>query len=276
MDDNQEIQNLDENDDKNHDKLNNDMDSDLSKGNFGNADDQTKNDIEVDEDGNGDQENVENQLQKPELDFIPDDDEILDESDLIGDEDVLDEAPKKEEKTEEDYQKEFMKNQIEAVLFVSGQAVTAEEIGVKLGVAKSTVEELLSDLAIDYLERTTAIEIANVSEKYIMQLKPEFTSSVKSFASGGLIREAIMRTLTIIAAKQPILQSDLSKIRSTAGQHLKELMEMGLIKRTPKGRSFIIVTTDKFADMFGFSRNVQQMKEQIQIYLTSTSDDDEE
>ena len=276
MDDNQEIQNLDENDDKNHDKLNNDMDSDLSKGNFGNADDQTKNDIEVDEDGNGDQENVENQLQKPELDFIPDDDEILDESDLIGDEDVLDEVPKKEEKTEEDYQKEFMKNQIEAVLFVSGQAVTAEEIGVKLGVAKSTVEELLSDLAIDYLERTTAIEIANVSEKYIMQLKPEFTSSVKSFASGGLIREAIMRTLTIIAAKQPILQSDLSKIRSTAGQHLKELMEMGLIKRTPKGRSFIIVTTDKFADMFGFSRNVQQMKEQIQIYLTSTSDDDEE
>jgi hypothetical protein len=37
-----------------------------------------------------------------------------------------------------------------------------------------------------------------------------------------------------------------------------------------------LTTTDKFADMFGFSRDVNQMKEQIKIYLTAATKDDGE
>ncbi len=198
-----------------------------------------------------------------------DDDEVLDE--------IKPRTPGGSNKpSPEQYKKDFTKNQIEAVLFVSGQAVSAEEVSVKLNVGKKIVEEMLDKLAMEYLERTSALEIAKIADKYILQLKPEFTSSVKSFATGGLIREAVMRTLTIIAAKQPILQSDLSKIRSSAGEHLKELGEMGLVKGVPKGRSKELTTTDKFADMFGFSRDVNQMKEQIKIYLTAATKDDAE
>ncbi len=199
----------------------------------------------------------------------------------IDDDEVLDElrpqvSGELKKPSAEQYKKDFSKNQIEAVLFVSGQAVSAEEISVKLNVGKKVVEEMLDKLAMEYLERSTALEIAKVADKYILQLKPEFTSHVKSFATGGLIREAVMRTLTIIAAKQPILQSDLSKIRSAAGEHLKELTEMGLVKAVPKGRSKDLTTTDKFADMFGLSRDVNQMKEQIKIYLTAATKDDGE
>ncbi|NMC04124.1 MAG: SMC-Scp complex subunit ScpB [Candidatus Lokiarchaeota archaeon] len=199
----------------------------------------------------------------------------------VDDDEVLDEIKPKtpgdaKKPSPEQFKKDFTKNQIEAVLFVSGQAVSAEEISVKLNVGKKIVEEMLEKLAMEYLERSSALEIAKVADKYILQLKPEFTSSVKSFATGGLIREAVMRTLTIIAAKQPILQSDLSKIRSSAGEHLKELSEMGLVKSVPKGRSKELTTTDKFADMFGFSRDVNQMKEQIKIYLTAATKDEGE
>jgi segregation and condensation protein B len=199
----------------------------------------------------------------------------------VDDDEVLDElrphAPGAGKKQNpEQYKKDFTKNQIEAVLFVSGQAVSAEEVSVKLNVGKKVVEEMLDKLAMEYLERSSALEIAKIADKYILQLKPEFTSHVKSFATGGLIREAVMRTLTIIAAKQPILQSDLSKIRSSAGEHLKELTEMALVKAVPKGRSKELTTTDKFADMFGFSRDVSQMKEQIKIYLTAATKDEAE
>nr|MDO8115305.1 SMC-Scp complex subunit ScpB [Candidatus Sigynarchaeota archaeon] len=196
------------------------------------------------------------------------------------DDEILDEIKPKDDKVKqtnaEQYKKDFTRNQVEAVLFVSGQAVSAEEISVKLGVSKKVIEDNLEKLAMEYLERSSALEIAKVAEKYILQLKPEFTSSVKSFASSGLIREAVMRTLTVIAAKQPILQSDLSKIRSAAGEHLKELIEMGVVKATPKGRSRELVTTDKFADMFGFSRDVAKMKEQIKIYLTAATKEEGE
>jgi segregation and condensation protein B len=185
-------------------------------------------------------------------------------------------SAKGKEKSADDVKSEFTRNQIEAVLFVSGQPVSAEEIAVKLSIPKKTCEELLDKLALQYIERSSALEIAKIGDKYILQLKPEYTSSVKSFASGGLIREAVMRTLTVIAAKQPILQSDLAKIRSAAGEHLKELTEMGLVKASPKGRSKELVTTDKFADMFGFSRDVSKMKEQIKLYLTDATKDDNE
>ena len=214
-----------------------------------------------------------------------DTEEIMDQEDLEeeGDEseedDISDEPIEKEaggvEETAEDYENIFIKSQIEAVLFVTSQGVTAEEINVKLGLRKSLVEELLEELAFDYLDRSTSLEIAKVGEKYVLQLKPEFTSYVKKFASGGLIREAVMRTLTIVAAKQPILQSQLSKLRSNAGEHLKEMEELGLIKREPKGRSKMITTTTKFADMFGFSRDISKMKEQIKIYLMQESDSEE-
>jgi len=192
---------------------------------------------------------------------------------------ILDEirpSIKDKKKSADDIKNEFTRNQIEAVLFVSGQPVSAEEIAVKLSIPKKSCEDLLDKLALQYIERSSALEIAKIGDKYILQLKPEYTSSVKSFASGGLIREAVMRTLTVIAAKQPILQSDLSKIRSAAGDHLKELLEMGLVKATPKGRSRELVTTDKFADMFGFSREVAKMKEQIKVYLTAATSDDNE
>lgn len=213
--------------------------------------------------GDGEASEVDGEM----LDFVPDDDDILDESAIT--------ASEKKEKSPEEYKRDFTKNQLEAVLFVAGQALSAEEIAMKLGMSKKVAEDLLDTLAMEYLDRSTSLEIAKIAEKYILQLKPEFTSSVKSFASGGLIREAVMRTLTIIAAKQPILQSDLSKIRSAAGEHLKEMLDMGLVRATPKGRSRELTTTDKFADMFGFSRDVAKMKEQIKVYLTASAKDDE-
>nr|MDO8116615.1 SMC-Scp complex subunit ScpB [Candidatus Sigynarchaeota archaeon] len=219
--------------------------------------------------GNMKQERVDEESEPGEkLDFEPDDDEVLDELP------VSKEGQKG--KSTEDEKRNFTRNQVEAVLFVSGQAVSSEEISVKLGISKKIIEELLESLAMEYLDRSTCLEIAKVSGKYILQLKPEFTSSVKSFAAGGLIREAVMRTLTIIAAKQPIVQSELSKLRSSAGEHIKELLDLGLVRATPKGRSRELVTTDKFADMFGFSRDVKTMKEQIKIYLTAATQGDDE
>ncbi len=186
----------------------------------------------------------------------------------------------KDEATTKEKLEELVKMKIEAVLFVSGQAVSAEEIATKLNTELASVSESLNKLATEYNSRYTSMEIAKIADKYILQLKPEFTSSVKSFATGGLIREAVMRTLTIIAAKQPITMSNLKKIRVAAEEHVKELGEMGLVKAIMIERAFgqksaEISTTDKFADMFGFSRDVNQMKEQIKTYLTAAVKSDE-
>jgi len=97
-----------------------------------------------------------------------------------------------------------------------------------------------------------------------MQIKAELTEKVKRFSSGGLIPEAVMRTLTIIALKQPISKAKLVKMRgSGAYQHVKFLIDRGYLDSYKKGRSSTLETTEQFSDQFGMSRDKKKLKQQL-------------
>lgn len=178
-----------------------------------------------------------------------------------GEGEEIHEEDQSEEVSEEQQLRDFHKNQIEAALYASGRALSVEEIALKLDIDKKEVEELINELAFDYLERSTALIIAQTGEKYQMQIKHEFTDSISEFAEGGAIKEKYLRTLTVIALKQPILKSLLVKLRGTgAYQHVKYLEKQGLIDSVKKGRTSELTTTDKYAEMFGLPKDKAQMK----------------
>ncbi|MCF2138852.1 MAG: SMC-Scp complex subunit ScpB [Candidatus Lokiarchaeota archaeon] len=157
-----------------------------------------------------------------------------------------------------------LKNVVEGALFVAGRPVSLEELNVKTDIKKRDLEALLDELAMDYLMRSTALEIIRIQDKYSLQIKPEYTPRVKKFASGGLIPDAILKTLTIIALKQPLMKSTLVKLRgSTAYEHVKFLIDRGYIEARKKGRSSELCTTDQFADTFGLSRDIETQKKQL-------------
>ncbi|MFW9772050.1 MAG: SMC-Scp complex subunit ScpB, partial [Candidatus Thorarchaeota archaeon] len=146
-------------------------------------------------------------------------------------------------------------------LYAAGRPLDIEELSTKLEISKQDTEDLVNKLAFEYLERSSALIIAQVGEKYQMQLRPEYTERVSKFAKGGAISEANLRTLTIIALKQPILKSIVVKIRgSGAYEHVKYLLDNELISATKKGRTHELTTTDKYADMFGLPKNKEELK----------------
>jgi len=156
------------------------------------------------------------------------------------------------------------KNIVEGALFVAGRPVSLEELNIKTEIRKRELAEILKDLAMDYLMRSTALEIVQIQEKFSLQIKPEYTPNVKKFASGGLIPDKHLKTLTIIALKQPLLKSTLVKIRgSGAYDHVKFLLDRGFIEARRKGRSKELTTTDQFADTFGLSRDLDTLKKQM-------------
>ncbi|MFX1408765.1 MAG: SMC-Scp complex subunit ScpB [Promethearchaeota archaeon] len=157
--------------------------------------------------------------------------------------------------------REFHRNLIEASLYAAGRPLTIEEISTKLELPKKEVEELTNEIAFDYLERSSALIIAQIGDRYQMQIKPEYTEKVSKFAKGGAIAERYLRTLTLIALKQPILKSTVVKLRGTgAYEHVKYLVDNGFINAVKKGRSQELTTTDKYADMFGLPKNIPQLK----------------
>ena len=156
------------------------------------------------------------------------------------------------------------KNIVEGALFVAGRPVSLEELNIKTEIRKRELDEILKDLAMDYLMRSTALEIVQIQDKFSLQIKPEYTPNVKKFASGGLIPDKHLKTLTIIALKQPLLKSTLVKIRgSGAYDHVKFLLDRGFIESRKKGRSVELTTTDQFADTFGLSRDMSTLKKQM-------------
>jgi segregation and condensation protein B len=198
----------------------------------------------------------------------------LGENDTISkiSEDIVDnevfETEEDKKKSFEAQMRELHRNLIEASLYAAGRPLTIEELSNRLEFPKKEVEELINEVAFDYLDRSTALVIAQIGDRYQMQIKPEYTEKVSKFAKGGAIAERYLRTLTIIALKQPILKSMVVKLRGTgAYEHVKYLIDNGFINAIKKGRSHELTTTDKYADMFGLPKSIQQLKQAMVTQL---------
>ena len=144
-----------------------------------------------------------------------------------------------------------LRSKIEAVLFVTGQAVTVEEITELLRENPEEIESELLELIAEYSSRDSALEIDD-EDGYIIQVRKEYKDIVEKLVPVEL-KPPVLRTLTIIALKEPIRQARLKEFRgATAYEHVGELLEKGLISRRKdkNGRSFILKTTPKFAEYF--------------------------
>ncbi len=202
--------------------------------------------------------------------------EEVDESDtellMIEEEDSIEEESIEVDELDEELLKrqvrEFHRNLIEASLYAAGRPLNIEEISTKLELPKKEVEELTNEIAFDYLDRSTALIIAQIGDRYQMQIRPEYIEKVSKFAKGGAIAERYLRTLTVIALKQPILKSTVVKLRGTgAYEHVKYLIDNGFLNAVKKGRSQELTTTDKYADMFGLPKNISQLKKAMVTQL---------
>ena len=149
---------------------------------------------------------------------------------------------------------------IEAILFAASRPVSVEEI-VKAGVKKKEVEKGIEELKKFYSD--SAIEIAEVGGKYVMQLKNDYASYARKFAPMELSR-GMLKTLAIIAYHQPIKQSELKNmVGSQVYEHVRELKSRGFIKTRKEGRTKIIETTTYFHEYFGFDKSNREKVKKI-------------
>ncbi len=149
-----------------------------------------------------------------------------------------------------------LKSRIEAVLFVTGKAVDLKEIAKILEVDEQEVEDAMLSLIVDYSSRDGALEIDD-ENGYIIQVKDEYMDIVEKLCPVD-ISNAVLKTLTVIALKEPIRQAELKELRgATAYEHVQELIDKGLInrKKDKNGRSYNLKTTPKFAEYFKIKGN---------------------
>ena len=161
---------------------------------------------------------------------------------------------------------EQLKSRIEAVLFTTAKALSAKEIAEILDTDTEAVEEALLDLIMDYSSRDGALEIDD-ENGYILQVKEEHMDIVEKLCPVEL-KPAVLRTLSVIALKEPIRQTVLKDMRgSNAYEHVQELLEKGLISRTKdkNGRRYNLKTTPKFAEYFKLKGDTKALAKMLDL-----------
>lgn len=158
-----------------------------------------------------------------------------------------------------------LKARIEAVLFITAQALEVKDICEVLKEEEEVVEEALLELIMDYAAREGALEIDD-ENGYILQVKEEFMDIVEQLCPVEL-KPSVLKTLTIIALKEPIRQSYLKELRSNAYEHVQELLKMGLISKNKdkNGRSFNLRTTAKFSEYFKLKGDARSLAKIMDI-----------
>jgi segregation and condensation protein B len=155
---------------------------------------------------------------------------------------------------------------VEAALYVAGRPLDLNELCSVLGTrSKKKAKKFASTLMQEYSARNTALEILELKdERYVLQLKADFTPLVKKFVHRPLLSSGPLKTLSYIAYRQPISQKRVVGVRGQhAYGHIKLLKDMGLVVAERSGRSMTLRTTDYFADYFGLTQDTATMKREL-------------
>jgi segregation and condensation protein B len=155
---------------------------------------------------------------------------------------------------------------IEAALYSAGRPLRIEDI-IRASGTESRTKTL--DLLQNIMKKTKsafkALEIIMLPDgSYVMQLKPEYSATVKRYASKPILPNATLKTLSYIAYSQPISSKQLVETRgSGVYAHLKELRQLDYITHQNVGRLKIYTTTEKFQKYFGIKGDVEDLKQRL-------------
>jgi len=155
---------------------------------------------------------------------------------------------------------------IEAALYSAGRPLRIEDLIRASGTESRTKTlESLNNIMKNTKSAFKALEVVILPDgSYVFQLKPEYSSTVKRYASKPVLPNAALKTLSYIAFEQPISSKLLVEVRGTGVYaHLKELRQLDYISHQNVGRLKIYSTTEKFQKYFGIQGDVEDLKPRL-------------
>ena len=155
---------------------------------------------------------------------------------------------------------------LESALYSAGRPLTLEELIKASGTESRQKTTSTLDSIIKKMKNVfKAIEVVILPDgSYVFQLKPEYSSSIRKYASKPLLSRATQKTLSYIALEQPISSKQLLEVRgSGVYAQLKELRQLNFIEHQSIGRLRIYSTSEKFQKYFGIEGDVTALKQKL-------------
>ncbi len=160
----------------------------------------------------------------------------------------------------EESQRAQWKAIIEAVIYITDEPLTQQQIAAALQQPMEIVQGLLDELLAEYAKPERGLSIRELAGGFKMATKPEHHEAIRTFVKNLKpplkLSLAALETLAVIAYKQPITAPEIMEIRGVAGAGvLKTLLDRKLIatagRKNVVGKPVLYKTTREFMVQFG-------------------------
>ncbi len=149
---------------------------------------------------------------------------------------------------------------LEALLLASGDPLPITRVEELLLCTKSDVLALAESLKQSYEAENRGLEIVNVSSKLQLRTKAIYAEYVRNLIAvkPRKLSQAALETLAVIAYQQPVVKSEVDKIRGVdVAPTIKTLLERKLVKilgyQASVGQPALYGTTEDFLSIFGLT-----------------------
>lgn len=155
---------------------------------------------------------------------------------------------------------------IEAILFISGEAVQLSRIAQVIQQDNRTTKSIIRKMMDQYTVEKRGIQIIEVNGAYQMCTCPQFFEYIKALYKSPqkqVLTQTLLETLAIIAYKQPITKAQIEEVRGVSSDHaINKLLDRNLIYEVGRmdapGKPLLFGTTDDFLRYFGF-RSIDEL-----------------
>ncbi len=154
-----------------------------------------------------------------------------------------------------------LKGRIEAILFVSGDAVEIRDLSRALQISGAELEKALADLESGYEFEQRGFMIKRFGSKVQLTTRPLYAEDVVRLLQPiqkQSLGQGTMETLAVIAYRQPVTRAEIEAIRGVKCDYsIQNLTSKGLIHEVGRkdtiGRPMLFGTTDEFLSRFGLT-----------------------
>ena len=154
-----------------------------------------------------------------------------------------------------------LEGRVEAILFVSGEAVRVDELAKALGVSMLEIESALNNLRDDYDFNQRGFMLRRFGHQVQLATRALYADDVVRMlqpVQKQSLSQAAMETLAVVAYKQPVTKAEIEQIRGVKCDYsVQSLVNKNLItevgRKEALGRPILYGTTEEFLSHFGIS-----------------------
>lgn len=162
---------------------------------------------------------------------------------------------------------DYDKKVLEGALYAADHPLVMDELKKVVGTSSETyIRKLVDELKSEHGNGSGAFRVVEGDKgTFSLRLADDLLEKLDDIIPKMKISRGALKTLAMIAYKQPVTQAKLAELRgSRTYDHIRQLKAVGFVESKPFGKTSTLRVSKKFASHLGFEDDMERIRERLE------------